>query len=123
MARGKAVILLLCSWMWSASGFLTSTRALHRLGHPLRSMRAEPQPQDEKEEPAYFNQPYVDPSTGRSCVDVADLGITMEDISGKWMDTNVHEVDLDDRALNSGDYVDENGNIDWNRMAADLLGE
>ena len=73
------------------------------------------------EPPAYFNEPYVDPKTGRTVVDVSDLGLNMEDVGRDFLTGEaVHPAPGDNSGMDSSAYVLHNGNIDWDSMARDL---
>jgi hypothetical protein len=67
---------------------------------------------------------YTDPETGRVTVDVADLGVKMDDIGKKgWADPeNVHPKP-GERGLSEQDFVTANGDIDWDAMATALQKE
>eukprot|EP00621_Florenciella_sp_RCC1693_P006248 CAMPEP_0182546492 /NCGR_PEP_ID=MMETSP1323-20130603/36106_1 /TAXON_ID=236787 /ORGANISM="Florenciella parvula, Strain RCC1693" /LENGTH=150 /DNA_ID=CAMNT_0024757723 /DNA_START=14 /DNA_END=466 /DNA_ORIENTATION=+ len=64
----------------------------------------------------YKNQPYVDEVTGKTVVDVSDLGIELKDMNVPWDPKNVHPDNYDE-GLDGNKFLNEDGSIDWNAMA------
>lgn len=63
----------------------------------------------------------MDSKTGRTVVDVSDLGLNMEDVGKDFLTGEaVHPAPGEDGGVDSSAYVLPNGNIDWDKMARDL---
>ena len=120
MLSGKPFLCVIFVSLNTAWGWVHPTGCLKVASASLYGTKGD----EPTETPRYITDPYTDPVTGKTMVDVTDLGVTMGDLGNNgWADAGKVHPAPGEPGLSGQDFVTMTGDIDWDAMAKALQKE